>query len=176
MEWYLTHQRHGLHVFDTIPFNPFQPLLCAVLPSAASCALFTFLYLITVLLNSISGNVYKEVFFCFTACWKWPINCNQKRKSDFLPLKENNETRPGCINAPVTQDFQKLIRPFFFLGGLLCVKCLVGKKTSLTLWIVIEMYYTTGTIGFCVIFCFRVLFHIKAQLLLFKQCSPICCK
>lgn len=29
----------GFHVFDIIPFTPFQPLLGAVLPSAASCLL-----------------------------------------------------------------------------------------------------------------------------------------
>ena len=27
---------HGFHVFDAIPFTPFQTLLCAVFPSAAS--------------------------------------------------------------------------------------------------------------------------------------------
>ena len=31
-------QIHGFHVFDAIPFAPFQPILWAVLPSAASTA------------------------------------------------------------------------------------------------------------------------------------------
>ena len=38
VEWYQIHQTHGFHVFDAIPSTPFQLLLWAVLPSAASTA------------------------------------------------------------------------------------------------------------------------------------------
>jgi hypothetical protein len=36
VEWYQINQTHGFHVFDAIPLVPFQTLLWAVLPSAAS--------------------------------------------------------------------------------------------------------------------------------------------
>jgi hypothetical protein len=44
MEWYQTHHTPGVHVFNTIPFSPFQPLFWVILPSAASCAWYNILY------------------------------------------------------------------------------------------------------------------------------------
>ena len=35
VEWYQIYQTHGFHVFDAIPFTPVQPLLSAILSSAA---------------------------------------------------------------------------------------------------------------------------------------------
>ena len=42
VEWYQKHQTHSFHVFDAIPLTLFQPLLWAVLPSAASTERHTY--------------------------------------------------------------------------------------------------------------------------------------
>ena len=62
VEWYQTDR---FHVFDAIPFTPFQPLLWAFLPSAASTALSISLsiFKLIIILNHLDTSKMQSSFW-----------------------------------------------------------------------------------------------------------------